>query len=149
MSRREGHWSRGSYPKSAKLDLVCTSMMRGTGCSKCLWKPGVDAHACNAIIQEPEARGSAAGDQPRPHSSRATWDAQQATISQKQNNSSALRSSNIPRKNKSAVHGSGESKLKHEHACCESKWKNDASSWYRLVTNGKPKPWSTDAGRQE
>lgn len=42
-------------------------------------------NACNVIIQEPKARGSLAGDQPRPHSSRAAWDARQATASQKQN----------------------------------------------------------------
>lgn len=84
-------------------------------------------NACNVVIQEPEARGSSAGDQPRPHSSRAAWDARQATVSQKQN-SKVPDKRDISRKYKSAVHGFRESKLKHEHACCGSRRKNDAGS---------------------
>lgn len=50
----------------------------------------------------------------------------------------------IPRKYKSAVHGSRES-------CCGSRWKNDAGSHHPawLQAEGKAKALSADTGRQE
>lgn len=50
-----------------------------------LGKPGVNAHACNAIIQEAKARGSWVGDRPRLPGLKAAWDTQPATVLQKQN----------------------------------------------------------------
>lgn len=91
----QGQCPKGSHPQTQIFRLSLHQQDEQVlAVPSVLGKPGVNAHACNAIIQEAKARGSWVGDWPRLPGLKAAWDTQPATVLQKQ---STLGFTNIPR----------------------------------------------------